>query len=64
MISIKVVRKTLSDRSHVYDVNVCGDGSTLVLAAYDQKHAVSLALTLSDAINHHSVEEARAIIDE
>ncbi len=71
-VSIRVVRETLSDGSHVFNVRVAAlkialdmlrDEGYLTLHAYTERDARELSAQLCSAINVHSVDTVHITSD-
>lgn len=57
--NIYVIRKTLSDGSHVFDVKL----GNQQFQAYNEKEAYILAQKIADAINQYSLETVHQSFD-
>jgi hypothetical protein len=53
---VKVIAKTLSDKSVVYDVILVRDDDIFVLPAYEEKDAQAMCAKITEAIDAHSTE--------
>lgn len=58
-IRIKVKREVLTDKSEVFNVVLCQEGSNedITMAAYNEKDADALVEALRDAIDVYTVEQ-------